>query len=188
MALPIILISGLFIRALTLPFGTHAVDMNTWKFWSAQISSLGFSSFFDKVWSDYLPLHFYILYLIGKIKSFFYFIPEDYVFKLPSILADILVAFLIYRITLKISSKKWALIASAIYIFNPAVFFNSSMWGQVDGIGNLLIFGSLFFLIEKKLTPSAIFAGLSFTFKPIYLFTLPIFLVYLLRNSSFKAS
>lgn len=70
--------------------------------------------------------------------------------RLPSILADLIIGWLIYLIVKEKSSKTLAIIASSSFIFSPAVIYNSSFWGQTDSLNNLFFFLSLFFLSRKK--------------------------------------
>src|SRR4030042_1069123 len=50
-----------------------------------------------------------------------------------------------------------------LYLFNPALIFNSSIWGQADSFLSLLMFISFYFLINKnKILLSALFYSFSF--------------------------
>ena len=71
-------------------------------------------------------------------------------------------------------------------MLNPAVFFNSSLWGQVDGIGALFVAASLYFLLGKRFIYSGIALGLALTFKPLFVVALPIFGLVLFFKSSKK--
>ncbi|HLD24307.1 MAG TPA: hypothetical protein VJB96_00100, partial [Patescibacteria group bacterium] len=64
--------------------------------------------------------------------------------RLPAMLSDILIGYVIYLLVKKYGDKKRALLASALYLFNPAVFYNSSFWGQMDAINNALFMLALY--------------------------------------------
>src|SRR3990167_10923077 len=59
--------------------------------------------------------------------------------KLPSIFADLGIGWLIYKYFEKEGKHKLGLILSAVWLFNPIIWYNSSIWGQTDSIVNLLV-------------------------------------------------
>ena len=99
-------------------------------------------------------------------------------FKLPAILADLLLALLMMRFT-----KNYKLLIFVLIFLNPVVFYISSYWGQIDSVPLLLILYSIYFLIFSK---KYIISGLLFTsavlFKPTVLLFLPIYLIYFVKK------
>lgn len=128
-----ILVIAFLLRIILSPFGTLTLDQNTFIAWSMRLSQVGLSKFYFGSWSDYLPGYLYVLYLLGKINSL-NIIPQVILYKLPAILSDLATGFLIYKIVLKLKNKNLAKIATALYLFNPAILANSTFWGQVDGL------------------------------------------------------
>ena len=63
--------------------------------------------------------------------------------KLPAILADIGIGWLIYRL----SSK---LLPVAFYLLNPAVIYISTVWGQIESIPIFFILLSLYFFNKRQ--------------------------------------
>ncbi len=120
------------LRIILSSFGTLELDQNTFIGWSNRLIEVGFSRFYD-TWSDYLPGYLYILWVLGRIKEVISF-PSVLLFKLPAILSDVLTGFLIYKIVGKLKNKRWGIIASGLYIFNPAILANSTLWGQADSL------------------------------------------------------
>jgi dolichyl-phosphate-mannose-protein mannosyltransferase len=114
------------------PFGTLNLDQGTFVAWSNILASGGFKNFYN-TWSDYLPGYMYVLWLLGKINSF-NLIPQELLYKLPAIISDILTGGVIYLILRKYVKEKIALISASLYIFNPAILANSTLWGQVDSL------------------------------------------------------
>lgn len=74
--------------------------------------------------------------------------------KLPSIVADLAIAWAIYLLT----KKK---ILALLFLLNPVSWYISSYWGQTDSVVAALIVWSLVFLKEKRIWISAIFLGWS---------------------------
>ncbi len=106
--------------------------------WSDIVVRGGFKHFYDG-WSDYLPGYVYVLWLLGKIRFALQPVPfiETLLYKLPAILADLATGYIIYKIVDRLKNKKTALIAASLFIFNPAILANSTLWGQVDSITSL---------------------------------------------------
>jgi len=56
------------------------------------------------------------------------------VMKLPAIAADACIIALLARLGLDLARPRAGLIASALYAFNPAIIYDSAVWGQTDTI------------------------------------------------------
>ena len=140
-------------RLILLPYGTHPSDMGLWQYWAKKMVELGPGNFYQEIgFCDYLPFYLYFLggiELIWRGLSRYVNFSQEIVFKLPATLADFATAYIIYLI-LKRKSKNIALWASILYLFNPAVFFNSSLWGQVDAVGALLLLASIYLLLKPQ--------------------------------------
>lgn len=108
--------------------------------------------------------------------------------KLPSIIADVVIGIIIYKYLLfKKFNKKNALIISSIWLFNPIVWYNSSVWGQTDSIVNLFGILSVIFLLQRKLIYSFVFYTLSVLFKGSLLYFAPLLLaVAIFQNYKIK--
>lgn len=172
-----VLVLGLIARVIFSGFGTLQLDYGTFTAWSHILANGGFKNFYNG-WSDYLPGYLYVLWLLGKISIV---IPQVLLYKLPAILADLATGFLIYKILIKNKSEKWALMGSAIYLFNPAIFANSSLWGQVDSFVALFALLSIY-VFSNRYWLSAIFLSLGTLIKPQTAFILPIILLLMLKN------
>lgn len=68
--------------------------------------------------------------------------------KIPAILSDLGVAWLIYQL-LPEKKKKLKLILTALYLFNPAVIYISTVWGQIESITLFFLLLSLYFYFKK---------------------------------------
>ena len=77
--------------------------------------------------------------------------------KFPSILADLGIAYLIYKVLRHWAlgtrnTEKLAMVGTIFWLFNPVVWYNSSVWGQTDSVVNFFALLGFYFLFEKKLT------------------------------------
>ncbi len=159
----LILLTGFASRLLMANFGTLYLDHNTFIAWSNNLVNIGFARFYDS-WSDYLPGYLYILWLLGKIREVVQ-IDSVILYKLPAILADILTGYFIYKIVKKEKGENWGLVSSCLYVFNPAIFGNSSLWGQVDSLTALFSLLAVYFL-QTNFGFSAVFLAFGALIKP----------------------
>lgn len=173
-----IALSALLLRLALSPLGTLALDQGTFIAWSSSIFSDGFSKFYLG-WSDYLPGYLYVLWLLKYISVSIPFFDPTILYKLPAIVVDLATGILIYRV---VGGKK-GLWVSAAYLFNPAIFANSSLWGQVDSFTALFSVLSLA-LFKTSIPLSAVSFALGFIVKPQAVFILPIIAVLLIKKRS----
>lgn len=175
-----VLFSALVFRLFISNFGTLQLDHGTFVAWGNNLASGGLNKFYDS-WSDYFPGYLYILWLLGKINAF---VPEaqTILFKLPAIFADIATGLVIYKAVSKIKNNNTGLIFSILYLFNPAIFANSSLWGQADSLTALF---SLFaiYIFPKNYLISAISLAIGTLIKPQAAFILPaVFYLFVLNK------
>lgn len=105
--------------------------------------------------------------------------------RLWGILADCASGLLVYLL-LKQQKKKETLALSALIflVFNPITIFISSIWGQVDLLACFLSFASFFVFYKRwgKFT-SPLFYVLAIMVKPTVLLLLPLYLIFIFRES-----
>lgn len=103
--------------------------------------------------------------------------------KLPAILSDLGIAWIIYKILFELTKKrKPAIIGAAIWLFNPVIWYNSAVWGQYDAVINFLALSSFYLLYKKKLLWSMLLLAASLYIKASLLIFVPAFLVIALRQ------
>lgn len=108
-----------------------------------------------------------------------YFYREGYwlLLKMPSILSDLGIALIIYKLVRDITkSFKMALGASLFYLFNPVSIFLSGVWGQTDSVVSLLGMGAFTLLIKGMPGASILFYFSSLYIKPNWLIFAPLYL------------
>jgi predicted membrane-bound dolichyl-phosphate-mannose-protein mannosyltransferase len=170
---------ALVFRLFLANFGTLQLDHGTFVAWANSLALGGFKNFYNG-WSDYLPGYLYILWVLGKINIIFPNL-QTILFKTPAIIADLLTGYLIYKIVGNLKDKKWALASALIYLFNPAIFANSSLWGQVDSLTSLFSLFSLY-IFPYSFLLSAVSLALGTLTKPQAAFILPAVLYLFVKN------
>lgn len=105
---------------------------------------------------------------------------HHWLLKIPFILADIGIGFLIYKIGQKYFSK-YSLLAAVLFLFNPAVIYNSTVWGQTDSLINFLALLGIFLITQKKFFWGILIFLSSFIFKISLIIYLPVLAILLLH-------
>lgn len=101
--------------------------------------------------------------------------------KLLPIIADLLIAIVLYLLALKQQhSQNKALIWPIIYLFSPFSWYISALWGQVDQLSFFLFLISILALFYKKLFLSVLLIAISIGIKPTTAVFIPyyLFLIY----------
>lgn len=184
-----LILSGFLIRLIFASFPGFHVDTDTFFAWSVRAFDLGLSNFYSKdVWTNYTPGMIYLFYLLGAVRELFSISDQYFYFvlKLPSIISDLGLAYLIYLVLSKVTSKRMALYGLAFCLFNPVLIFNASIWGAFDGFMTLFLFLSVYYLAQKKLILASIFFGVSLLVKPQAIAIAPVFVFWLLFTYSRK--
>lgn len=177
----LILFSAFVFRLFIANFGTLELDHGTFVAWGNSLLSGGFKNFYSG-WSDYFPGYLYLLYLVVKLTEM---LPEmqTILFKLPAIFADLLTGLLIFKIVKTKKNSAWGQIAAILYLFNPAIFANSSLWGQADSLTALFSLYAIY-VFPKNFYLSAISLAIGTLIKPQAAFILPSIFYLFLQNKT----
>jgi dolichyl-phosphate-mannose-protein mannosyltransferase len=184
-----LLLSGFLIRLIFANFPGFHVDTDTFFAWSVRAAEVGLANFYSKdIWTNYTPGMIYLFYFLGVIKNIFPMSSDTfyYLLKIPSSLADLGLAYLVYKQLLKTNSRKIAFYGLAFCLFNPVLIFNAGVWGAFDGLMTLFLFLAVFYLDRKKLITSSVYFGISLLLKPQAIAIAPVYGLYLLKNFSIK--
>lgn len=159
----------------------HPTDINCFSCWAGH-AAVDLGSFYSgDYFADYPPGYIYILWLVGKTQLLLgvqYPSPEFMVLlKLPAILADVAVAWLLYGLARRSGWTAPAALA-ALYAFNPAVILDSAAWGQVDAVLILPLVAGVILLEKRPAASGAVFA-LALLIKPQALILVPLPLLWL---------
>ncbi len=158
-----------------------ASDTDCFYSWAGRLWENGFAAFYSpEYFCDYPPGYLYILYPLGGLLAL---LGTDtmsgaclLILKLPAILCDMLTGALIYKYAVKYFRRNTALLLCAIYLFHPAVFINSTLWGQVDAVYTLLVLLSCILLTDDRPIPAYFLFALSILIKPQTLLFAPLIL------------
>ncbi|WP_181256683.1 hypothetical protein [Merismopedia glauca] len=134
----------------------------------------GFSAF-KEGFSDYTPLYVYWIFIASWLLAW---LPKIMSIKLLSITFDFICAFFVYKLVrLKYSVGNMPTKAFLIVLFTPTVIYNSSLWGQCDGIYTTFLVACLYYLLVNKNSLALICFGIAVSLKLQAMFILPVLLV-----------
>ena len=186
--LVILLALGLIIRLTLALLPGMKIDVDAWYAWAERLNEVGFSQFYsDQIWTNYTPGYLYVLWILGFLKDFFQINTSVFylILKLPSIISEIILGIFIYFIISK-RSIVWAKIAAASILLNPALIFNTAVWGQIDGLFSLILILSVYYLNYKRYFLSSFLFSIGFLIKPQAILLLPVFALYFFNNLKIK--
>jgi Gpi18-like mannosyltransferase len=186
MVVAALLLLAFFVRFAFFSNQGYQIDTGDFSAWFQRATDLGPRVFYNNgYWCDYPPLNIYFFWVFGLIaKSLSVFGSSlfTYVMKLPPNIFDMGTAFLIFSFVRKRLTFKMALLAAALYAFNPAVIFNAAVWGQFDAIYTFFLVFSLFLVFESKPKWAVTVFMLGILTKPQGVALAPLFVYLVLRK------
>lgn len=179
-AIVLILLAGLALRLLIayvlFPGEGLGSDLRLFGRWAQVLVDFGPGGFYSNAgFADYPPGYLWILWLVGLLGNAIAGLigqsPADVIpvlLKLPAMLADVAIAYLLYRTAVRWRAPRAGLIAAALFLFIPATWYDSALWGQIDSVGSLLLLGAILLLIEGWGEPAVALGILATVTKPQY--------------------
>lgn len=157
----------------------HEGDISCFKAWGYKLWDNGFASMYKEGdFTDYPPGYLYVLgVLAGFCKTFgidSVTTLATVIFKLPACICDIITGYLLYKMARKKFGEGISVLCSAIYVFNPAVLINSSVWGQVDAVYTLFLVIMCYLIINRKLPFAYLAFAVGVLIKPQMLIFAPV--------------
>ncbi|MBU2036336.1 hypothetical protein KKC36_02720 [Patescibacteria group bacterium] len=137
-----------------------------------------FEAIFSFFWFLNIKIPFFPSNLIHFLESYLY----AGLLKLPSILSDLGIGYLIYKIFKDEKKEKVGIVASLVYLFNPVVWYNSAIWGQTDAFINFFALLAFYLLLKRKLIPAVFSLVISLYIKVSLAIFIPIFIVVALKQ------
>jgi hypothetical protein len=123
----------------------YTQDLGYWQDWVRQLSSRGYDGFNG----NYPPVYIHWLYLVGKFYSLSA-IPLEansllkFLTQLPVTAFHVIFTLIIFRQLQNAKARPLVVQAvMALTVFNPAILVNGPIWGQVDLIPAVMVYGSL---------------------------------------------
>ena len=165
-------------------------DLNTFASWFNTAAEHGPRVFYSVVsWCDYAPFNVYFFWGFGSLAKALSLSGTPamfYLIKLLPNLFETVTAFLIFVFVRKRLDFKTALLATALYAFNPAVVFNAAVWGQFDAIYTFFLVLSLMLALASKPELSAVTFTLGILTKPQSIALLPLIAFLIFKKNGWR--
>lgn len=159
----------------------YAPESNIWNYtWPNQPPGTvyifaGIRKLFEWIFGFFWWLNVSIAVFPSGVITFFESNLYPALLKLPAILADVGIAYVLYKWT----KKEWA---AVLWLINPVVWYNSSVWGQYDSVINFFALLSFYFLLKKRLNLSLLSFALSIYIKASLLVFAPVWFIVAIRQ------
>ncbi|MFN2418530.1 MAG: hypothetical protein ABR593_06350, partial [Candidatus Limnocylindria bacterium] len=188
-----------FIAGFYLPLSGLSNDIGAFSAWAMRLASIGPGEFYEAgYFSDYPPGYMYVLWLLGAIGAALApIVGHDAtggLVKIPGILADVGVAFLLFAICRRwggelvdrsrfsVRPETLGIAAATIYLFNPGTIFDSAVWGQIDSVGTLVLLATIYALARGWTEVAAFAAVVALLVKFQFAFLIPVVAIVGLRR------
>ncbi len=150
-------------------------DKYFWISWSKGIAERGLGSIYSNPEVNNFPL---VLYLL-KVFTLFFSANSIDVFSINYLKCFVIIFdFATLAVVVSLFKKNNInLLLCLVFVFNPAFWYNTVIWGQVDSVHTFSVFVSLLFAINKKPLPALIFMLLAVNTKFQAVVFLPVLLM-----------
>ncbi|NLE26344.1 MAG: hypothetical protein GX625_13570 [Clostridiaceae bacterium] len=178
------LIPALFVififRILITCIKPYPIDMSGYVAWSKYLANYGPSQFYGTSGFHvvYAPFFQYFLWFTGEIVNKLSVSTSLHAFliKFWSVLFEFIGAWLILVLSEKANKAKAGTIMALIYLINPGVYINSSIWGQFDSIPATMLIGVIALFEFRKHNLAALLFLIAVLTKPQSGLLLPVVL------------
>jgi len=165
------------------------VDVGTFEAWALDIAQNGPSSMYRSgFFLDYPPGYLYALWVAGAVAHFLG--ATDPVLRVivetPALAADFFLAALMFVIVRRRASASAAWLAMIFVAFNPALLFDTVLWGQSDSVLTLAMLLSVAMMLEDEVELGWSLAALALLIKPQALMLLPVLGFWTLRKTAYQ--
>lgn len=184
----ILYFSGLWIVsvALQLYLATHfrgyVGDQMIFVSWMNELQQTGFAHIYQSNQVNYPPVYLLVLDIYGKAANALHYSiqPGALSAKLPGITLDAAAMIAFFVMTAHTASK-WRMFILTLFCLNPAIIFDTAVWGQVDVLDGMLSLLAIANFLKRPGTSGFLFAvSLLSKFQSIVIF--PVLAVVTLRG------
>ncbi len=168
--LGVIVIAGVALRLGVAWHEGYRFDVDTNQGWGKTVVLQGWATSYTSqvdgtMIPNYPPFSLLIFGVVTKIYQLFSPNIESgtmlfrYLIKAPAMLTDVGCAIVIFYIFRRLKRPQAGLLAAAVFLFNPAVWFDSAVWGQTDVIFTFFILLSMVMFVRNAQMFGGMFAA-----------------------------
>ncbi len=163
-------------------------DVGDYQAWGSQIVTSGPAHTYQQgSFLDYPPGYLYALWVAGSIGRAIGATGDFYriIMESPAIVADFALALVVYAFMRRGGRPEMAFIAMLMVALNPALLFDTVVWGQSDSVMTFVILLSIGLIICKQYEIGWALAAIAVLVKPQGLMMLPVLGVWTLLEADF---
>jgi Gpi18-like mannosyltransferase len=176
----LITLGGLALRLLFVGDPGHVVDLRTFGEWALTAADNPWDRAYDVTNANYPPGALLVFEAIGRTYRALG-LHDDLslriALKMPNLLFDALGSVVVFAIAGRFADPRRALMAAAIYAFNPAIVYDSSLWGQNDSITSVSALAAVWCVLSGKRTAAWIVLAFAVLNKPPVVVLAPLFVI-----------
>ena len=182
----VLLALGLTFRliiAYLLPGSGFGNDIQSFQFWANELADHGLNGFYSRgFFIDYSPGYLYVLWAVGVVGNLVGGVGD--LIKVPPILGDVALGYLVWSMTKELGgSERAARLGAAIVVINPITWLDSTIWGQVDSVGVVVLLLALRELWRDRPERAAVLAALAAIIKPQLGILIPVVAIVVIRRA-----
>ncbi|MGH7926092.1 MAG: phospholipid carrier-dependent glycosyltransferase, partial [Candidatus Binatus sp.] len=163
-------------------------DVGDYQAWASQIATFGPAHTYQQgFFLDYPPGYLYGLWLVGIIAHGIGATGEFYrvIIESPAIVADFTLALLVYAFVRRGSRPEMAFVAMLMVALNPALLFDTVVWGQSDSVMTFLTLLSIVTILGEQYEIAWGLAAIAVLVKPQGLMMLPVLGIWTMLETDF---
>jgi len=158
-------------------FPGFGVDVGSYQAWAGKMAEVGPARMYETgYFLDYPPGYLYALWFVATIGHVFGMSGGAFrqLVESPALVADFLLALAVFGYVRRAASTPLAIAAMLMVALNPAMLFESVVWGQSDSVSALLMFLSVTCVLDREFEASWALAAVGVLVKPQVLLFLPV--------------
>ena len=175
--------------ALVLHFPGFEGDIRCYESWARRIASLGPAHTYEPgYFLDYPPVYLYALWLTGVIAKaarasgdLLRLITES-----PALIANFGLGALLFAVVRREKSAKTALAATLMVVLNPALLYDTVVWGQCDSVLAFTMLLSIAAVLGDQYELCFAVAAISVLLKPQGLMLVPVLALWTLQHTDYR--
>jgi Gpi18-like mannosyltransferase len=169
-------------------FPGFGADVGSYQAWAGQIATLGPAHTYQEgYFLDYPPGYLYALWVVGLISQWIG-ASGDFariIVESPAILADFALAVLMYALVWRRGGPASAKIAMLLVALNPALLFDTVVWGQSDSVLTFVTILSIVAMLGEQYVIAWGLAAIAVLVKPQGLMILPVLGIWTMLETDF---
>jgi dolichyl-phosphate-mannose-protein mannosyltransferase len=176
--LALITLAGIAARLLFVADPGHVVDLQTFGQWALGAADNPWDRAYEITDANYPPGALLFFELIGRgYRALGLNDPVSLriALKLPNVAFDAIGGGILFAIAARFVDARKALLAAAVYDLNPAIIYDSSLWGQNDSITTVTTLAAMWYILARRRVAAWIILAFAVLNKPPVIVLAPLF-------------